>query len=76
MKTIAVTIQALQWLGEEVEGFERKQVSVCEDGRPYYQLAVPYALGGYTYARPGEWIVKAKAGYYVFPESSISSISR
>lgn len=58
-----VDVEAFQWHGEEVEGFERICVGKDELSNDCYNLVIP-TLNGPVYAVEGEWIVKGIEGEF------------
>lgn len=56
-------IQAFQWWGEEVDGFERVGVGADELSNPHYNLIIP-TLEGTMYAAEGDWIITGVKGEF------------
>lgn len=56
-----VVIEAFQWQGEEVLGFERIVVGKDELGQEHYNLVIQ-TLEGTMYATEDDWIITGVAG--------------
>lgn len=56
-----IVIEAFQWWGEQVEGFERIAVGKDELSNSHYNLVIP-TLEGVMYAGEGDWIITGVKG--------------
>ena len=57
----SVVVDAFQWQGELVDGFERINVGKDELGSECHNLVIPTFLGP-SYAVPGDWIISEPDG--------------